>query len=343
MAGQRCFIKECSEGVLQEVLEYLSFIDRAHLSLTCKAFTKYHMAGSLEIQWEQAQQTSLDRLIHLLEGMSAEQRALGNLTTLRLHNVYLQLESLEAPGVELQLQVLDLSGSVLEAKANPKDPPLEHVVLPRLEELDITRFGVTDKSPSGYEYFRSYYSSTAELFNFKHIVKAANVGMRLHKLTLVGFTSYDIRSFAPEDLTLYVPSPHLEELSLNFCPARMRVNFANLRSLRLEHRFSSDPAQRAAESHEVDMRAWTCGRLDSLTIVLGSYKKGDVFQVQCKPGMNATVSYPAEEWGKWVIGVRLREGKFRQSRQVTFVCAINHRVLAWAHCRLPRGIAGGMD
>lgn len=225
--------------------------------------------------------------------------------------------------------------------------------------------------------------------HFEHITKAARVGMRLHKLTLVGFTYYDVRRFPTKSqglclggikelvlepclsdevhvalehvlnthpvnrilhifpdleklqicgphltgLTLTVPCPLLEELSLSFCPASINVKYANLRSLRLEHQFSPGPPQRAAELHELDMSAWVCGLLDSLTVVLGSYRKDDVFQVQCKPGtaMSATLSYPAEEWGDWVIGVRSGAGQVGQSKQraLKFVCTSSFEQLAW--------------
>ncbi|BDA47777.1 hypothetical protein COCOBI_11-0340 [Coccomyxa sp. Obi] len=150
MAGHRCYIKTCSGDVLQQILDYLSFEDKARFSLTCKAFMNHHMAGSLEVQLAKqgpAQQRSVRKLIHLLERISAEQsckirelymnsnssgiaelpdpqqhricRALiSNLSVLRLHEVHLRLEALESPGIELRLEVLDLSGSVLVAEAN---------------------------------------------------------------------------------------------------------------------------------------------------------------------------------------------------------------------------------
>lgn len=502
------------------------------------------MAGSLEIQLAKqglAQQRSVRALIHLLESMPAEQRCkirelcmlsnnvgianmpdsqqcrickalTGNLTTLRLHDVYLRMEALEAPGIELRLKVLDLSGSVLEAKANARvlvwplltsnsptlrclilknvivhtpqiaigniqDPPLEHVVLPKLEELDISHFGFSDYKPSGNKYFenrraglslhypslppqcfkgaprlttmrfsppyqiiRRIRASTWEHFPnlcsvelnhdmwcdaplserlplslaeltvrarppphesekgeclrvteyFELIKKAASAGMRLHKLTLVGFTYDDVRRFAvkfeswrlclagiqelvlepclsdavvvaldhvvkthPADqmlhvfpdvkrlqirgqhlacLTLTVPCPSLVELSLSFCPASISVDCANLRSLRLEHRFSTGLAQREAELHKLDISAWACGQLDSLIVVLGSYKEEDAFQAQCKPdtAMSATLSY-SEEWGEWVIGLKLRAGTVKQKGQcaVKFVCTSSLGLLAW--------------
>ncbi|BDA47810.1 hypothetical protein COCOBI_11-0670 [Coccomyxa sp. Obi] len=541
MAGQRCYIKRCSEDVLQQIAGYLSFQDKARLSLTCKGFKNYHMAGPLEIHLAKqgiAQQRSLRTLIHMLEGMSAEQRfkirelcmhshstgianvpdsqqhricraLVSNLTILRLFEVHLRLETLEAPGVELRLEVLDLSGSVLVATTHPRrllwplltsnspslrclilrnvvvyvpkidirfcqEPTLEHVVLPRLEELDIVHLAVVGYRLSGNAFLedhragidwpphcflppqsfigapslttlrfslicgpsRTVTASTWEHFaklrsadlmhkswqecanylellplslteftvriwpsqhhrcsrdiysmaeDFKLIMKAAKAGMRLQKLTLIGFTCYDVDRFAfldaegiclagirelvlepclsEEDpiadthpvnrllyifphleklyirgqhvasFTLSVPSPLLEELSLNFCPASINVKFANLRSLKLEHRFQMGSARRSAKLHKMEIGAWDCGQLDSLTIVLGSYKKGDVFQVQCKPGtaVTTTCSYPAEEWGEWVIGVRLGAGILGQSgqRPVRFVCASSHGMLTW--------------
>lgn len=155
-------------------------------------------------------------------------------------------------------------------------------------------------------------STTRLAEDFKHIVKAANAGMRLHKLTLIGFTPKDdalaidvqdlclagIRELVLEpwavllgvsqysrdphavnrllhifpglerleirgqyfaSLSLPLPCLHLEELSLSFCPANISVNCANLRSLRLAHRFSTGPAHRAAEMQKLDMNFWACG------------------------------------------------------------------------------------
>lgn len=232
-----------------------------------------------------------------------------------------------------------------------------------------------------HRYSRDIYRIAEDL---KLIKKAATAGMRLHKLTLIGFTRYDVDRFAieaegiclagirelvlepnlseadpiadthPVDLLLYVfpdleklhiggqhlaslnlgvPCPLLKELSLNLCPASLNVNCTNLGSLRLEHSFRMGSAHRAADLHKLDMSAWACGQLDSLTVVLGSYRKGDVFQVQCRPGtaMTATWSHPAEEWQQWVIGLSLGASLFTQSRQhpIRFVCTSSHGMLTW--------------
>lgn len=73
--------------------------------------------------------------------------------------------------------------------------------------------------------------------------------------------------------------------------------------------------------------------------MLGNYRKEDVFQMQCMPGraISATLSYPAEEWREWIIGVRLGAGSLWQSKQravpVRFVCASSHGTLAWGVAR----------
>lgn len=182
------------------------------------------MAGQLEIHLGKqaiAERRSIRTLLHQLKSMSAHPRfevrklcmfsnsngiadlpdlqqhricraLVSNLTVLRLYDVHLRLEALESPGIELRLEVLDLSGSVFVAKGNHIGArvlrwslltsnsstlrclilknvrvhvpnlncavgigvsPFEHVVLPMLEELDNVQFEVRRNKPSGKHYF----------------------------------------------------------------------------------------------------------------------------------------------------------------------------------------------